>query len=166
MARVNGDAWRAAYRGIFPDAILEARGREPGDVERRVRWLATPGVSCRVAEEEGAVLGFVLAGLPRDVVPGFDAELLAIYVHPTRQGRGWGRLLLRAAAADLAAAGHRSFFLWTLRDLPPTRAFYESNGGRVASERTADVVGVPVAEVAYGWDSLDSLVVPSIPIRR
>lgn len=160
IARVNGDAWRAAYRGIFPDAVLEARGREPDAVERRRRWMATPGTAAFVAEVEGEVVGFAFAGAPREPVPGFDAELHALYVHPGRQGQGLGRRLLFAAAAAVEATGRRSWFLWTLRDNRPTRDFYESLGGRVVADRTALVEGIPVAEVAYGWDSLHDLFVP------
>ncbi len=151
MARVNGDAWRAAYRGIFPDAVLDARGREPDDEEKRRRWIARPEAVILVAEEGGTVVGFVVSGPPRDPVPGFESEILAVYVHPDRQGRGIGRRLMLRAAEALAARGARSFFLWTLRDLPPTRAFYERLGGRVVAERRAPVLGVEVDEVAYGW---------------
>ena len=34
--------------------------------------------------------GFVSAGQPRDAVPGFAAEVYAVYVHPSMQGRGIG----------------------------------------------------------------------------
>jgi ribosomal protein S18 acetylase RimI-like enzyme len=102
-----------------------------------------------------------MAGKPREPMPGFDAELFAIDVLPGRQGRGLGRGLLLAAAGAMAAAGRRAWFLWTLRDNPPTRAFYEALGGRVVAERTAVVEGVSVAEVAYGWDPLETLLLPS-----
>jgi ribosomal protein S18 acetylase RimI-like enzyme len=157
IAKVNGDAWRANYRGIFPEEVLERRGREPDAGERRRRWIAKPDMTVLVAEGGGEVLGFVMAGPPREPVEGFDAEVYGLYVHPTRQGRGWGRRLLEAGAAALAERGHRSFFLWTLRDLPPTRAFYDARGGRVVAESTAVHEGVSVARVAYGWDSLEPL---------
>jgi ribosomal protein S18 acetylase RimI-like enzyme len=163
IGRVNGDAWRANYRGIFPDEVLERRGREPDAGERRRRWIANPDYSTLVAEEGGEVLGFVMAGKPREPVEGFDAEVLALYVHPTRQGRGWGRRLLSAGAAALRDRGYRSFFLWTLRDLPPTRAFYDARGGRVVAESTGVHEGVSVARVAYGWNSLERLLGEATP---
>ena len=154
IARVNGDTWRAAYRGIFPDEVLERRGREPDAAERRRRWIATPGTAVFVAEEEGEVLGFSMAGAPREPLAGYDAELFAIYVLPAHQGRGLGRRLLFAAAAAMAAAGRRSWFLWTLRDNPAARGFYERLGGSLVAERTAVVEGTSVQEVGYGWESL------------
>ena len=54
----------------------------------------------------------------------------------------------------MAAAGRRSWFLWTLRDNPPARAFYEGLGGRLVAERATVVEGTTVEEVGYGWDSL------------
>lgn len=160
IARVNGDAWRAAYRGIFPDAVLERRGREPDAAARRLRWIANPAGAVFVVEDGGEVVGFSMAGDPREPIAGFAAELFAIYVLPGRQGRGMGRGLLLAAAGAMVASRRPSWFLWTLRDNPPTRAFYEALGGSVVAERTAVVEGVPVAEVAYGWPDLWALLGP------
>lgn len=157
LSRVNGDAWRAAYRGIFPDAVLEARGREPDAEERRRKWIARTDAFTFVAEEGGAVVGFISGGPAREGIPGFDTEVFAVYVHPDRQGRRIGRRLMARAAEAIAERGARGFFLWTLRDLPPTRAFYERMGGLVAAERRAPVLGVEVDEVAYGWKDLGLL---------
>ncbi len=157
IARVNGDTWRATYRGIFPDAVLERRGREPDAVERRRKWLEEPATLAFVAEEGGEVVGIAAAGPPRAAMPGYDAELFAIYVLPASQGTGLGRGLVEAVAGALAKGGSRSLFLWVLRDNPGGRGFYERLEGRLIAERTETVEGVAVAEVAYGWPDLGPL---------
>jgi len=160
IARVQGDAWRAAYRGIFPDAVLEARGREPDAVERRRKWMETPRTACLVAEVDGEVVGFAMAGPTRKGPEGYDGELYALYVLPGSQREGLGRRLVLGAAGAMTALGFRRWCLWVLRDNPPARAFYEALGGRPVAERTDEVLGIPVAEVAYGWDSLKDLFLP------
>jgi ribosomal protein S18 acetylase RimI-like enzyme len=160
IARVQGDAWRAAYRGIFPDAVLDARGREPDAVERRRKWIGTPGTATLVAEVDGVVAGFATAGPVRKGPEGFDGELYALYVHPSGQRRGLGRRLFLGAAGAMNSLGYGKWCLWVLRENPSARAFYEALGGRNVAERTENVLGTPVAEVAYGWDSLKDLFLP------
>jgi ribosomal protein S18 acetylase RimI-like enzyme len=157
MVRVHGDAWRAAYRGIVPDAFLEGVGREPDAVERRRRWTAHPEALVLVAEDGGEVVGFAIGGPPRTIPPGFDAELALIYVLPGRQGGGIGRRLFGEVAAALAARGSRSLALWVLRDNAPGRAFYERLGGRFLAEKEIEIGGARLVEVAYGWRDLGAI---------
>lgn len=157
IARVHGDAWRAAYRGIVPDGFLATRGREPDAVDRRRRWIEDPKVTTLVAEEGGEILGFANGGPSREGPAGFDGELYAIYIHPSRQRErlGW-RLLLHLAEA-LHGRGFRSLFLWVLRDNAAGRAFYERVGGRVVAEREIEIGGARLVETAYGWPDLSRL---------
>jgi ribosomal protein S18 acetylase RimI-like enzyme len=157
IARVHGDTWRAAYQGIVPDAFLAAFAGKPGAADRRRRWIAKPGNSTLVAEEGGEIVGFAVAGPPRDLPPGFDAELYALYVLPRRQGAGLGRRLVLHAAEALAAGGARSMGLWALRDNARARAFYERLGGKPAGEKEIDLGGARLVEVAYGWTDLEGL---------
>ena len=46
--------------------------------------------------------------------------------------------------------------LWVLAD-NPSRGFYETLGARQIREKTAEVGGIEVIEVAYGWSSLRRL---------
>ena len=157
IVRVHGDAWRAAYRGIVPDAHLEKVGREPDAVERRRRWMANPATRTIVAEEAGEVVGVALGGPRREGDPAFEAELAMLYVLPGNQRRGAGRGLFRAVAGGLVARGHRSMLLWVLRDNVPGRAFYERLGGRLLGEKPIELGGTTLVEVAYGWPDLGAL---------
>ena len=66
IAEVHVRTWQEAYRGIVPDAVLDAL-----DVDERERswnkWIGTPpeGVETFVADEDGAVVGFVNIGPDR-----------------------------------------------------------------------------------------------------
>ena len=79
-------------------------------------------------------------------------EIRALYVHPDWQGCGVGRALLDALTTALGACGYRAAVLWTMRDLTPTRRFYEANGWAFdGSEDTHDWHG-PVHLVRYARD--------------
>jgi BirA family biotin operon repressor/biotin-[acetyl-CoA-carboxylase] ligase len=163
IARVQGDAWRAAYRGLVPDAFLERHGREPDAVERRRRWIADPASLNFVAEIGGRVEGFANAGPVRELPPRFDAELRAIYVHPDHARRGIGRRLFHAAVAALRGRGARSMGLWVLRDNGPARAFYGGLGGVPGEGKTIAIGGASLPEIVYGWEDLGALVPGETP---
>ena len=160
IARVHVDVWRSAYRGIVPDAYLDGlayEGRERmwrsvlGEyADRHVAYVADHGA-------EG-VIGFALGGDTEE--PGFDAELMAIYVLDRFQQRGIGRRLVAAVAADLAARGERSLVLWVLAD-NPSRRFYEAIGGRLVRSKMEEIGSARLEEVAYAWEALSTLAGPT-----
>ena len=154
LARVHIDTWRAAYRGIVPDAVLDGLSY-PARAERwREILLRTTGATITlVAEDAGQVVGFAGAGSMREGPDGYDGELWALYVQPEYQGRGLGRQLTVAAAEWLHAAGYRSMLVLVLAD-NPSRHFYERLGGRYVGEASINIGGADLREAAYGWDNL------------
>jgi hypothetical protein len=71
---------------------------------------------------------------------------------------------MRAAAANLAAAGCASAFVWVLRD-NPSRWFYERLGGKEAATSSIRVGGQRVEQTAYVWSPIDRLVQATSPAR-
>ena len=63
-----------------------------------------------------------------------------------------------AVLADaLLARGFKSLCLWVLEENAGARGFYQRLGGAVVGEKTEVDGGYQFKEVAYGWDSLESL---------
>jgi ribosomal protein S18 acetylase RimI-like enzyme len=146
--RVAG--WRAAYRGIVPDAYLDSL---PVDGERRRRLMTERGGEYdeSVAVHDGEIVGWVAAGPPRDedlTGPG-HGEVYACYVLPGWWGRGVGRLLMNHALRQLAGTGRTSVTLWVLEDNERARRFYESFGLRPDGARKLLDFGEQVAEIRY-----------------
>jgi ribosomal protein S18 acetylase RimI-like enzyme len=152
IATLHVRAWRAAYPGIVPDEVL-ARLSIP---DRSARWreqLADGPEQQRtlVAEDQGAVVGFVAMGPNRDPFadPG-TAEVYAIYVDPELWGRGIGSSLLARGVEELRGAGHPSATLWVLAANEPARRFYESRGWEAdGSTKLYPAGDVELAEVRY-----------------
>ena len=159
IARVQVATWRDTYRGIVPDAFLDAMREEEWAARRRGN-LEAPGKTTFVAEEGGSVVGFGSAGTPRDGPAGFDVELYALYVVPGSQRRGLGRGLVRRLAGAQAGFGRLSLFLWVLRDNLKGRAFYEGLGGRVVDRKEMEIGGASLPEVALGWPDIGALLPP------
>lgn len=116
----------AAVRRAALPALLDSAA----SVEFNVRH-AHPEAHHRllVAEtEDGEIIGTAQVSIAHDSPePGQGSA--NVYVHPERQRRGAGSLLLRTAEEHLAAAGATTVFSWVL-DTPSDRAFAERRGYR------------------------------------
>lgn len=152
IARVHVDAWRATYRGIVPDAHLDAMSH----VRSELRWCErltapdAPGWFTLVADADATVAGFASAGPERSGLAAFAGEIGGLYVLPEFQGKGMGRALVHASVGRLLEAGLPSLLIWVLRD-NPSRAFYQRLGGEVVMEQPIEIGGANLIEVAYGW---------------
>lgn len=123
-------SWRAAYRGIVPDGVLDAYNLAAETAVWRER-LATPGparvlVAC--GGDPSAVVGFVTTGPGRHDGEAGLGEVWAIYVDPAAQGQGAGRALMDAAVRDLASREFREAVLWVFVANAAARGFYQHLG--------------------------------------
>jgi GNAT superfamily N-acetyltransferase len=164
LARVRLETWRTSYRGLIPEAAIAGMDID----EETARWderlrSPQPGIFLFVAEVSPTsgpgltaaiptAAGFCGGGADREADPDYSGELYAIYVLQAYQGQGVGRTLVRAAVEALRQHGHQSMLIWVLRDNQPARRFYEALGGKAVRERSIEIGGAPLPEVAYGYD--------------
>ena len=154
IARVHVQAWRETYRGLVPDAMLDALS-----VERNTGMWETiigqdePTIT-QVLEAHDGIIGFGSAGNARDAKLAASGEVSSIYLLDRVKRRGLGRALFGSLLGALAARGHASAGLWVLVENHGTRRFYEALGGRVGSERVLPHRHGDLDEIAYVWDDL------------
>jgi ribosomal protein S18 acetylase RimI-like enzyme len=163
LARVHVTSWHETYTGLVPDELLSTLSIEHRTTVWK-RMLDDPssfnGLRIFVSECRGEIVGFGSCGKQRAAILaaiGLDAEVEAIYVLRSSQGRGVGRALVRTMAADLFRRGHRGMSLWVLRENAKARRFYERLGGVVVAEKEERRAGGVLVEVAYGWRGLGPL---------
>ncbi len=146
MGAVYCRAWRAGYRGILPDGLLDGLTDENSapDPEK------ITGKNSLIAEKDGSIVGLAAFGAARSEAEDGLGELWTIYVLPGCWRGGVGTELFRAAAEALREMGYVGFFLWTLEENRRARAFYErmdmrENGKR----RSISIGGAEIEEVQY-----------------
>ncbi|MGP8297759.1 GNAT family N-acetyltransferase [Streptomyces inhibens] len=158
--RVHG--WQRAYRGLMPQAYLDAMS-VAADAERRRSWFGrrSPEVSDLVAERDGEVVGWACVGPARDpdIAPAAGelpaprptaGELLALYVAPGLIGTGIGRALLSAGTTRARASGFHTLYLWVVRGNSRAQRFYERAGFVPdGAEEAYEVDGSSVPELRY-----------------
>lgn len=153
VATVRVRGWQKAYRGLMPQTYLDGLSVEE-DAERRREFFSRGlgDVVNLVAEDDtGEVVGWSCFGpyRDRDVPPG-DAELYALYVHPSRLGTGVGRALLDETRRRVAERGFPHLRLWVLEENRRARRFYERAGfGADGGAETYKVDGAAVPELRY-----------------
>jgi ribosomal protein S18 acetylase RimI-like enzyme len=158
IARTRIDGWRASYRGLIPDAFLDAMELQAS----RAVWEKILSVDARnaivvVAARDVEVVGFAAANLLDAPKHGLDAELTGIYVRREFQRAGIGHQLLGAVVAALRLQHPNGLIVWVLAGNKPARAFYEQLGAERLVEQTFQWDGTDLVEAAYGWRNLDAL---------
>lgn len=177
MAHIIVTATKQTFTGLVPDAYVswlsederaacqagaEADGHDVAEAvalaeearsaanwRRSMAQDSDRSVIRLAAEVNGEVVGYAI-GRPGTGDPGYDAELEAIHVLPSCQGRGIGRLLIQGVAGRLAEQGIYSLCVGTL-SVNPNRLFYERLGGQYLYEREYNEGDSPQPGCVYGW---------------
>jgi L-amino acid N-acyltransferase YncA len=152
IARVYIDSWHDTYPSVLSKTLLCAMTPKG----QSARWLAA--INRRelvlIAEHEKfGIVAMASAGAARDRALGFDGEVFTLYVDPSHFGCGAGRQLLTGTFSELRKRGFRSCVIWA-HAKNNARFFYEAMGGRLVAERSAQMMGDTVPEVAFGWKQL------------
>jgi ribosomal protein S18 acetylase RimI-like enzyme len=152
IAALNVRAWRWAYAGLVPEALLDGLSIERDEVRCRA-YLANLPARMRtwVAERAGRVVGYVNAGPSRDADAALGTgEVYALYVDPAEVRTGVGRALFAHAMDALLAQGCRAVTLWVLVGNERACRFYDAAGGvRDGATQVAHYDGTPLDELRY-----------------
>ncbi len=116
IAAVFRAAWRGGYRGLLPDAVIDAW--TPENV--RAELAGGSGTDVVALDDTGEVAGFVR-------YQPESGYLASLYVAPDAGGRGVGRALLAYA---LDAMPGRDVVLWVFEANDRARTLYERAGFR------------------------------------
>ena len=152
IGRIQVETWRAAYTGLMPnEAIAEF------DISARQRlWreglarTPRPGSATFVVEDGGEVVGFASVGAAREGEAEQEAELYAIYLHPSCWGRGIGRALLQRAEESMRSSGFREAVLWVLEGNERGERFYRAAGWEHdGGSKLDEFQGAAVTELRY-----------------
>jgi ribosomal protein S18 acetylase RimI-like enzyme len=150
---VQVESWRKTYAGIVPDVYLAALDDEESAAKWR-QFIQVGNMFIFVVEDQWGIFGFVSGGGIRDPIQGYDAELYAIYLLPARQRRGVGQELAQSLTEALLMAGFSGMIVWVLEQNVPGVSFYKRLGGIQLAQKTIDIGGTVLSELAFGWPVL------------
>ena len=176
MGQVMVETYLAAHRDHMPAEAWAKRAEEWTPEVSAQGWARTlreiaAGKGLReciyvAVDEDGEIIGLAMGGLAdADELPQIGA-IYALYVRMSHQGRGVGRRLVQAVAADLAQHGMTALQIGCLAANAPARRFYEALGGRIVDERLFDEEGVMLPEVVYEWADIAILAAQGRPVQE
>ncbi|MDQ2860201.1 MAG: GNAT family N-acetyltransferase [Pseudomonadota bacterium] len=131
VAAIGRATFAGAFGHLYWPADLEAFLQEAHGLERIVRDLADPECAIWLAEADGEVVGYALAGpcdLPHPEVSPACGELKRIYVSRSAQGGGLGSRLMSEALAWLERDGPRRLWIGAWSGNEGARRLYERLG--------------------------------------
>ena len=139
IALVHVASWRAAYRGLIADDVLD--GLQVDQREQGwARWIessrtghspdgeASAPHKLLVAETDSRIVGWASFGPGRDDGTHELGELAGLYVDPGLWSRRVGHTLIARVEDELRAAGWGEAYLWVLAGNDRAIAFYEQHG--------------------------------------
>jgi len=159
IARIRIDCWRTTYRGLIPDAYLDAMDVD-ASAQLWDRVLSAPPntTSVFVADDGGDIVGFAAGNRLEEPRYALDAELSAAYVRRDRQRMRIGRGLVAAVARAQQTNGAHGLIVWVIAGNKGARAFYEGLGGTLLVEQPFEWDGMPLVEAGYGFPDIDALI--------
>ncbi|MBX3501645.1 MAG: GNAT family N-acetyltransferase [Alphaproteobacteria bacterium] len=157
LARIYVETWRDTYAGVLPDQMLVGMS----EMRHAAAWTHELRASDRFGDTLAAelpndgIVGLSTVGATRRGPGGFvdGGEVYRLYVSPGFQNRGVGRALMLASFDWMLARRLDAAMVWVVAQ-NPARFFYERLGGIRLGERTEQMGGTAVHELAYGWNDL------------
>lgn len=153
IARIRVETWRAAYRGLMPASVLaELDPAEAGDGLRKAMVAGKDDIRVLVGLNDDVICGFSIWNAHSEE-PERTGEIRALYVLPSRQGLGLGKLLFQRVADDMKATGLTGLAVFALEANRPAHGFYRQLGGvPLPYRRTFEIAGVSLPEIGYRVD--------------
>ncbi|MBK9080570.1 MAG: GNAT family N-acetyltransferase [Rhizobiales bacterium] len=157
-ARLHCESWRATYRGLLPEALIDALTVERRQAQWR-DWLARGEDGLFVAEDEGEALAGILRVAPAEgtAAQGAETEIDLLHVRADLQGRGVGAALLRAGARWAARERPGPVGLWVIAGNERAARVYARLGARRGLTRAHALLGHGFNETAWLWDDAADL---------
>lgn len=131
IATIRIQTWRAAYRGLIPDDVMDRFDIDHETERRTVHWdarHADPQSVELIADVDGESVGWAAAGPSRDADTEGWGEVYALYALPAHWSTGVGHALLIEAERFLRSAGFRRAQLWYLDGNERAASFYLRHG--------------------------------------
>lgn len=151
IANLHVRTWQSTYRGIVPDAYLDALSVDERETVLR-ESIMSGSPEMWVANCDSGIMGWIAFGASRDpdARPGVG-EIEAIYVSPEHWSMGTGRELWNVARARLVERDFASVTLWVLEQNERAKRFYCAAGfvADTDSRKEISIGGRNVWEVRY-----------------
>jgi ribosomal protein S18 acetylase RimI-like enzyme len=157
IARLHVKTWRKTYRDLAPESAMRILDLP----YRHAAWVKLLDAGERtvlVGEQDGRIVAIGSSGPATTPELEPHGEINYLYVDAARAGRGIGRRMMAALAADLRDRGFRSAALGVVAANKAAIAFYDRLGGICTGHYTDPGPHWRSENLIYVWRDLERLV--------
>lgn len=149
LGRLHTDSWRAAYREIIPEEVLNSI-----DPQKRAgnfrNAIANKLWETAVLVQGNEIIGLIIIGKCRDEDAKTSVgEIWGIYLAPRHYRKGFGGILFSWGVKELTNRGYEEATLWVLEENHNARSFYEKQGFSFDGAMKELTIGKKLNEVRY-----------------
>lgn len=152
MGEIHSKSWKAAYKGIIPDKILDSITPE------KEKKFFEKAISEKREEDylifrDDEAAGMITIGKCRDKDKDDTyGEIWGIYLHPDYYHKGIGAVLINWGIDELKKRNYKRITLWVLEENMSARKFYEKIGFRHDGTVNEINIGKKLNECRYVMD--------------
>lgn len=128
LAYIQTESWKAAFKGIIDDEILDKCtniDKARAMYQRLLDENKGNGYLLTVDDKPHCIAYWDKA---RDLELAGKAELICIHSLPNNWHKGFGSKMMDLVLSDIKSSGYSEVVLWVFRDNLRARAFYEAKG--------------------------------------
>lgn len=127
IAAMRQRCWDAAYRGIYPDTMIDDFDLA-WHTARDLNRIRDGKHTVHLIQEDGQSIGYIILYM------GQAPLLMSLYLLPEHHRRGVGSAAFAFIRDHFRRLGHSRFTCHCLPQNAPARAFYERMGGVICGE--------------------------------
>ena len=146
LAYIQTESWKAAFRDILTEDVLEKHTDLSRAEDMYGRLLAEGKGNGYILEIEGKAHCIAYWDKARDSDMAEAAEIICIHSLPSNWRKGCGSRMMDRLLDDIAAAGYSKAVLWVFEENRRARGFYEAMGF-AATEKIKPALGT--TEICY-----------------
>ena len=129
LAMIRKLAWESAYRGIYPDEILDHFDLDAHE-QRFQKQIQDARTEVYVIQSDGCAVGYVTLSR-RDGYKDFKVYMDSLYLLPEAQRKGIGRAVMEFVQKQCRKMGYSKFYHSCNPHNQRACAFYTAMGGQV-----------------------------------
>ncbi len=149
ISYIHAASWRAAYKGIVPQAYLDEL-KDDFWVNSFTTCLSKNSIVIKLIEHHSKPIGCISYGKAREEAFSDWGEIVSFYLLPDYFHQGYGALLLASALDALKSEGYQKVYLWVLKDNRPARNFYGKHHFICTQDEIqCEIQGTPLVDVRY-----------------
>ena len=149
IAEIKARNWADTYGPLVPRDVLGPFLDKERSAEQLRSKIRSPDTLLLVAPSRGVVQGFALTYMARTPEPWLES----LHVLRNERGRGLGKLLIRATAKRLIAAGYHSMSLGVILGNDGASRFYQRLGAVLVRVEPVDFAD-GVEHTVWRWPDL------------